>query len=124
VTLMLMEGVSLKTIADQLGHPSVVLTADTYLSVAVELGLKSAAEAACLVLNAGKRPPGGGHIRRRGALALVEITVSRSETRSRAVSWGFAAGSMAWLGPSRGAVVARLPVAEVPVRPAGGAGPV
>jgi hypothetical protein len=29
----------LKTIADQLGHSSVVLTADTYLSVAIELGL-------------------------------------------------------------------------------------
>ena len=30
-------GDELKTIADQLGHSSVVLTADTYLSVAVEL---------------------------------------------------------------------------------------
>src|SRR5271165_3574683 len=28
--------------------------------------------------------------------------VSRSETRSRGVSWGFAAGSVAWLAPSRG----------------------
>ena len=45
------------------------------LSVAVELGLKSAAEAARLVLNAGKRPPGGGDVRRRGAPVLVEITV-------------------------------------------------
>ena len=36
---------------------------------------------------------------------------------------GFAAVSAAWLGPSRGAVVARLPLAEIPVRPAGGAGP-
>src|SRR5690349_4722513 len=50
-------------------------------------------------------------------------TVSRSETRSRTVSWGFAAGSAAWLAPSRGAAVARLPLGEVPVRPAGGAGP-
>jgi hypothetical protein len=50
----------LKVIADQLGHSSVVLAADTYLSVAVELGLKAAADAARLVLNAGKRPPGGG----------------------------------------------------------------
>lgn len=74
-TLMLLAGDELKTIADQLGHSSVVLTADTYLSVAVELGLKSAAEAARLVLKAGKRPPGGGDIRRRGAPVLVEITV-------------------------------------------------
>ena len=50
----------LKTIADQLGHSSVVLTADTYLSIAVELGLKAAADAARLVLNAGKSPPGSG----------------------------------------------------------------
>jgi integrase len=68
-------GDELKTIADQLGHSSVVLTADTYLSVAVELGLKSAADAARLVLRAGKRPPGGGAVRRRGAPGLVEITV-------------------------------------------------
>jgi integrase len=74
-TLMLLAGDELKTIADQLGHSSVVLTADTYLSVAVELGLKSAADAARLVLKAGKRPPGGGDVRRRDAPVLVEITV-------------------------------------------------
>jgi hypothetical protein len=51
---MLLAGEELKTIADQLGHSSVVLTADTYLSVAVELGLKAAAAAARLVLNAGR----------------------------------------------------------------------
>ena len=49
--------------------------------------------------------------------------VSRSETRSRGVSWGFAAGSVAWLAPSRGGAIAALPVGEVLVRPAGGAGP-
>jgi len=71
-TLMLLAGQELKTIADQLGHSSVVLTADTYLSVAVELGLKAAA-AARLVLNAGKSPPGGGACRR-SAPVLAEIT--------------------------------------------------
>jgi hypothetical protein len=49
--------------------------------------------------------------------------VSRSETQFRVMSWGFAAGSVAWLGLSRGAVVARLLLGEVPVRPAGGPGP-
>ena len=44
---MLLAGADLKTIADQLGHSSSVLTADTYLSVAIELGHAS-------------RPPGGG----------------------------------------------------------------
>jgi integrase len=72
-TLMLLASHELKTIADQLGHSSVVLTADTYLSVAVELGLKAAAAAARLVLNAGKSPPGGG-ARRRSAPVLAEIT--------------------------------------------------
>jgi hypothetical protein len=42
--------------------------------------------------------------------------LSRSETRSRSVSWGFAAGSVPSLAPSRGAAVARLPVGEVPGR--------
>jgi len=66
-TLMLLEGAELKVISDQLGHSSVVLTADTYLSVAVELGLKSAEDAARLVLKAGTRPPNGGRKRRRAA---------------------------------------------------------
>ena len=73
-TLMLLASEELKTIADQLGHSSVVLTADTYLSVAVELGLKAAAAAARLVLKAGKNPPGGGSARRRSAPVLAEIT--------------------------------------------------
>jgi hypothetical protein len=70
---MLLAGAELKTIADQLGHSSVVLTADTYLSVAVELGLKAAAATARLVLNAGKSPPGDGSVRRRTAPILAEI---------------------------------------------------
>jgi hypothetical protein len=53
---MLLAGHELKTIADQPGHSSVVLTADRYLSVAVEPGLKAAAAAACLVLKAGRSP--------------------------------------------------------------------
>ena len=42
--------------------------------------------------------------------------LSRSETRSRGVSWGFAVGSVAWLAPSRRAAVACL----WPGRQAGG----
>lgn len=56
------------------GDSSVVLAADTYLSGAVEFGLKTVAAAARLVLKAGKRPPGGGDIRRRSAPVLAEIT--------------------------------------------------
>ena len=53
----------------------------------------------------------------------LSVALSRSEN---SVSWcelGFAAGSVAWLAPSRGPAVAALPVGEVLVRPAGGAGP-
>jgi hypothetical protein len=73
-TLMLLAGTELKVIADQLGHSSVVLTADTYLSVAVELGLKSAAAAARLILSHAGRPPGGGTTRRPSAPPQAIIT--------------------------------------------------
>jgi integrase len=64
---LMQTGADLKTIADQLGHSSIVLTADTYLSVAIELGLAVAAATARLILRHGKRPPGGGTARRRSA---------------------------------------------------------
>jgi hypothetical protein len=64
-------GADLKTIADQLGHSSVVLTADTYLSVAVELGLTAAVEAARLVLRAGRYPPGTNYVRSHGEHELA-----------------------------------------------------
>jgi integrase len=66
----LLAGEDIKVVQEQLGHSSVVLTADTYLSVAVELGLKAAAAAARLVLKAGKSPPGGGSVRRRSTPTL------------------------------------------------------
>jgi integrase len=75
-TLMLLAGADLKTIADQLGHSSIVLTADTYLSVAIELGLAVAAATARLILRHGKRPPGGGHTRRRSAPPQAIVTYS------------------------------------------------
>jgi integrase len=73
-TLMMLAGMELKVIADQLGHSSVVLTADTYLSVAVELGLKGAAAAARLILSHAGRPPGGGTTRRPSAPPQAIIT--------------------------------------------------
>ena len=41
------------------------------------------------------------------------LTLSRSESRSRVVSWGFAAESRVCLGPSRDAAVVRLLHGEV-----------
>ena len=52
----------LKVVADQFGHCSIVLTADTYVVVAVKLALSAAEAVARLVLRAGGRPPGGGKI--------------------------------------------------------------
>ena len=62
-SLALAAGTDLKVVADQLGHCSIVLTADTYVSVALELALSAAEAVARLVLRAGRRPPGGGKIR-------------------------------------------------------------
>jgi len=83
-TLMLLAGADLKTIADQLGHSSIVLTADTYLSVAIELGLAVAAATARLILRHAKRPPGGGTTRRRSAppRAVVTVRAPRLSPRS------------------------------------------
>jgi len=62
-SLALAAGADLKVIADQLGHCSIVLTADTYISVAAELALAKAEAVAWLILHAGKRPPGGTRVR-------------------------------------------------------------
>ena len=59
-SLALAAGVDLKVVADQLGHCSIVLTADTYVSIALELAQSAAEAVARLVLRAGRRPPGGG----------------------------------------------------------------
>jgi integrase len=67
-------GADLKVIADQLGHASIVLTADTYLSVTAELGLASATATARLIRTAGRRPPGGGQPRRPSATPQVILT--------------------------------------------------
>jgi len=72
-SLALAAGADLKVIADQLGHCSIVLTADTYISVATELGLAAAEAVARLILRAVKRPPGGKTPRRADARPLAII---------------------------------------------------
>jgi integrase len=51
-------GAELKTIQDQLGHSSIVLTADTYISVLPEVARKAAEDTAALVIRAGYLVPG------------------------------------------------------------------
>jgi integrase len=75
-SLALAAGVDLKVVADQLGHCSIVLTADTYVSVAVELALSAAEAVARLVLRAGRRPPSGGRIRKPSARPRAVVTAA------------------------------------------------
>ena len=72
-TLALASGADLNVVADQLGHSSVVLTADTYVSVALELGLKAAEAVARLVLEAGSLIPGTGRRRLRQSTVTAAL---------------------------------------------------
>ena len=54
-------GADLKTVQEQLGHTSIVLTADTYTSVLLELHFTTAEATARLVLAAAARNPGRRH---------------------------------------------------------------
>jgi integrase len=54
-------GADLKTVQEQLGHTSIVLTADTYTSVLLDLHFKTAEATARLVLKAAARNPGRRH---------------------------------------------------------------
>ena len=55
-------GADLKTVQEQLGHTSIVLTADTYTSVLLDLHFKVAEATARLVLAAAARNPGRRHL--------------------------------------------------------------
>jgi Phage integrase family len=63
-TLALAAGVDLRTVQEMLGHSSIVLTADTYISVVPELARDAAEKIAALMLKAGCLVPG---TRRNGA---------------------------------------------------------
>jgi integrase len=64
-TLALAAGVDLRTVQDMLGHCSIVLTADTYISVLPEVARAAAEKVAALILRAGCLVPGTRHPRRR-----------------------------------------------------------
>ena len=64
-SLALQAGVDLKVVSDQLGHSSIVLTADTYVSVLPELAMDAAEATARLVAEAGQRAPGSKQATRR-----------------------------------------------------------
>ena len=64
-SLALQAGVDLKVVSDQLGHSSIVLTADTYVSVLPALAMRAAEDTARLVAKAGQYAPGARHTTRR-----------------------------------------------------------
>ena len=80
-SLALEAGADLKVVSDQLGHSSIVLTADTYISVLPRLALKAAETTAKLIAKAGRRAAGSKRPRRRGTPIRAHIRPP-SETAS------------------------------------------
>jgi integrase len=63
-SLAIQAGADLKVIQDQLGHSSIVITADTYVSILPEHARKAAENTAGLIARAGRKPPGARRPRR------------------------------------------------------------
>lgn len=81
-SLALEAGADLKVVSDQLGHSSIVLTADTYISVLPPLAVKAAEATAKLIAKAGRRAPGSKHPRRRAAPIRARIRPPRTAESS------------------------------------------
>lgn len=56
-SLAIQAGADLKVIQDQLGHSSIVITADTYVSILPDHARKAAEDTAMLIAYAGRRAP-------------------------------------------------------------------
>jgi integrase len=83
-TLALAAGVDLRTVQEQLGHSSIVLTADTYTSVLPEVARTAAEKVASLIIHAGCLVPGTHQRRRRQSTHKRRKRGRRSAARSRA----------------------------------------
>jgi hypothetical protein len=83
-SLALAAGAELKTIQDQLGHSSIVLTADTYVSVLPEVARKAAEDTATLVIRAGYLVPGTRRARHSAFRSLTSPPAPRSSAAAAA----------------------------------------
>lgn len=79
-SVALQAGADLRVIQDQLGHSSIVLSANTHVSVLPELAFTVAEQVAKLVVEAGRRPPGDRRTRRRTVRPTLAL---RLPARSR-----------------------------------------
>jgi hypothetical protein len=82
-TLAHAAGADLKTVQEQLGHTSIVLTADTYTSVLLDLHFTVAEATARLVLAAAARSPGLRHRTGRPESAATQQTTSPQAARPK-----------------------------------------
>jgi integrase len=80
-SLALQAGVDLKVVQDQLGHASIVLTADTYVTVVPQVAHAAAEEVARLLIDAARHP--ARRRRRRHRTARVTATARQLVHRRR-----------------------------------------
>jgi integrase len=83
-SLALQAGADLKVIQDQLGHSSIVFTADTYVTVVPQVAHDTAEAVAHLILQEGSCAPGQHQPRRKSApVRAVVSTITRRRNRHR-----------------------------------------
>jgi integrase len=81
-SLALQAGADLKVIQDQLGHSSIVFTADTYVTVVPQVAHDTAEAVAHLILQKGSCAPGQHRPRRRSAPVRAAVrTITRRHNR-------------------------------------------
>jgi integrase len=78
-SLALQAGADLKVVQDQLGHSSIVLTADTYITVVPEVARKTAEDVAKLTLNAARCAPGSRRPRAPTTRPGTKVLLARSQ---------------------------------------------